>query len=214
MGVNRKIDFTLQAVLDPHFIGKRPLSRVVKSLVAGGVSVIQMREKDISTRDFLAKALQLRKITRELGIPLLINDRLDIALAIKADGVHLGQKDMPLSYARKIWGENGIIGVSTHDLREAKKAEAEGATYIAVGSIYPTTTKKDAILVGISTLKKIKKAVNIPIVAIGGIRSENVEEVIRAGADGVASISTLLGTSRLTQTARDFRRRIERARTE
>jgi thiamine-phosphate pyrophosphorylase len=205
------LDLTLHAVLDPRFIRGRSLARVVRALVKGGVTIIQMREKDIETREFLARALLVREVTRKARVPFLVNDRVDIAIASRADGVHLGQRDLPAREARRLLGPRAVIGVSTHNLREALKAESDGADYAAIGSVFATTTKSDVTVVGLDMIRRVRSRLHIPLVAIGGITPENARSVIAAGAEGVAAISGLLGSGRVVEAARRYRQAMDMA---
>lgn len=169
---------------------------VAKAALEGGAGVIQFREKTKTTSEMYQVASNLKILANEYGIPLLIDDRLDIALAVDAKGVHLGRHDMPLPIARKILGADRVIGASARNVQEAIKAEREGANYLGVGPIYLTPSKTDAgEPIGWRILEEIKKAVKIPIVAIGGITTEKVKEVLEAGADGVAVISAVAGAA-------------------
>src|SRR5208283_848904 len=181
------IDFRLYLVTDRILSGGRPLEQIVRESAAGGVTVVQLREKDAGAREFLEQAFTLRQAASDLAIPLIINDRVDIALACLADGVHLGQEDMHCALARRIAGKNMIIGVSVSTADEALEAEADGADYLGVGPLFATPTKADALpATGLGVLRTIRQAVRIPLVGIGGITSTNAVDVIRAGADGVA----------------------------
>ena len=179
-----------------YFITDSSLSRAgnlsdVKNAVAAGVRVVQYRNKHVDTRQMLEEALKLKKTCK--NITFLVNDRVDIALASNADGVHLGQYDMPLNVARKILGKKRIIGVTAHNLKEAKQAQKQGADYIGVSPIFATGTKKDAGKpAGIGLIRKIKKHISIPVIAIGGINLQNAKEVIDAGADGLCAISAVV----------------------
>ena len=189
------IDFGLYLVTDRVLSGGRPLEKIVRESVAGGVSVVQLREKDVGTREFLEQAFVLRQAASELGIPLIINDRVDIALACRADGVHLGQEDMHCALARRIVGKDMIIGVSVSTADEAMEAEADGADYLGVGPLFATPTKADALPpTGLGVLRTIRQAVRIPMVGIGGITYTNAGDVIRAGADGVAVVSAIIAS--------------------
>jgi len=159
-----------------------------------GVKVIQYRNKNANTKELYNEAHKLRQICKNYdNVMFLINDRVDIAIAVDADGVHLGQDDMPYPVARKLLGKKKIIGLSTHNIKEAKLAEFSNVDYIGVGAIYNTTTKKDVTdAQGVELIKNIKKSVNIPIVAIGGINMDNFEDVISAGADALCSISDII----------------------
>jgi thiamine-phosphate pyrophosphorylase len=166
----------------------------VRRLAGGGASLIQLREKRLSSRDLYREAENTLKVAHELGVRLIINDRVDIALAIHADGVHLGQDDLSPAAARQLFGPDAIIGHSTHNLAQALEAVQLPIDYLAFGPIFPTGTKSDTSpVVGLAALKEVTTAINKkPLVAIGGINSENAAEVIRNGADSVAVISCLL----------------------
>jgi thiamine-phosphate pyrophosphorylase len=160
--------------------------------IRGGADVIQFRQKTGSTRELIDIARQMQTICREAGVPLIVNDRLDVALAIDADGVHLGQDDFPIDLARKLLGAGKIIGGSASNLEEARKCWHQGADYIGLGPIYTTSSKDDAGPVcGLDLLKKVAGQIPLPIIAIGGIQAENIEELLAAGAYGVAIISAI-----------------------
>lgn len=204
----------LYAIADPSFCRGKPLVEVMRAALRGGAEVIQLRDKEATSARLYQEALALRQLTREWGVPLIVNDRTDIALAVEADGVHLGQQDLPVPVARKLLGPDRIIGVSVHDLPQAREAVAFGADYLGVGPVYPTSTKQIEQAVGLDLIREIKENLDIPIIAIGGINPENVAEVIQGGAHGVAVISALLGVPDVTQRAREFRVRIEAAQVE
>ncbi|MCK4234897.1 thiamine phosphate synthase [candidate division WOR-3 bacterium] len=168
---------------------KRELLGIVKAIVDAPVSAIQLRSKSLTSLELIEVARSIRKITAKKDISFIVNDRVDIALAVDADGVHIGQDDIPLKDARKLAGYLFTIGVSTHSIDEAKKAEREGADYVAFGSIFRTASKPNPIVQGIGRLKKLKNEVNLPIVAIGGITDKNIKEVSSAGADYAAVMS-------------------------
>ena len=187
------IDYTLYLVTDREILGNRNLEDAVEEAILGGVTLVQLREKNCSSLEFYNTAKNIKEITSKYNIPLIINDRLDIAQAIGADGVHIGQEDMPVDLVRKILGQHKVIGVSAQTLEQALIAEEEGADYLGVGAIFNTTTKRDAIQdMGLKILKDIKAKVNIPIVGIGGIDHSNAKSVIQTGADGVAVVSCIL----------------------
>jgi thiamine-phosphate pyrophosphorylase len=171
-------------------------------LMRSGIKWIQYREKNKTKREMFYDALQLQKIAKRFGACLIINDYADIAAAVDADGVHLGQEDLPLTEAKKILG-NRIIGISTHNLEEALDAEKGGADYIGFGSIFPTTTKDNASVQGLDALKKIKKTVKIPVIAIGGIKADNIASVLKTGCDGIA-VSSGLTEGDIIDNARRF----------
>lgn len=189
-----EIDYSLYVITDRSFLKGRSLKTMVEDSILGGATIIQVREKDISTREFFKVALEVKEVTDYYKVPLIINDRIDIAQAINADGVHLGQDDMPIKIARKILGQNKIIGISTGTLDEALEAERDGADYLGIGAVFYTGTKKDIDLpLGIETLKHIYQNINIPAVAIGGINASNFKEVLATGVDGISVISAILG---------------------
>jgi thiamine-phosphate diphosphorylase len=183
----------LYAILDPEQTKGRATETVLDELLEGGIKLLQLRAKAMTAADFLQLACVTRRLTRAYDCRLIINDRLDIALACEADGVHLGQEDLPLRAARKLVGDK-IIGISTHDIEQAKEAEEGGADYIGFGPMFGTTTKATGYSArGVEMLRRVREAVGIPIVAIGGITEANVAEVWQAGADSAAIISDLLG---------------------
>ena len=167
-----------------------PLYDMIDNVLSAGVRWVQYRGKDLSRRQIYENALKLRKLTGPFGATLIINDHADIALAVGADGVHLGQDDLPLKEARKIMG-NRIVGISTHDLAQAKEAESGGADYIGFGPVFHTTTKEAGVPKGVDNIRKIKENVSIPLVAIGGINPDNLALVISAGADAAAAATAV-----------------------
>ena len=179
-----------------YFVTDSQLSRAgnvsdVQNAVAAGVAVVQFRRKDASTAELFAEAAVLRTLCRRTLF--LVNDRVDIALAVQADGVHLGQDDLPLPVARKLLGQEKTIGLTVHSLAEARQAEAAGADYLGISPIFTTQTKADAGQpAGIQLIREIRNAVKLPLVAIGGINLANAPEVIRAGADGLCAISAVV----------------------
>jgi len=203
-----RADFYLYVLTDHDLSRGRSNEEVVEEAIAGGADAIQLRDKGYTAKQLLQEALKLRDITRKNGVPFIINDRVDVALAVDADGVHLGQDDFPLAWARKLLGEGKIIGISTHNLEEAMQAEKDGADYIGIGSVFPTTTKPDArSLAGLELIADIKRNVSIPVVAIGGIKEENVAQVAEAGADCIAVISAVVSATDIREAARNLRER-------
>ncbi|HHW67112.1 MAG TPA: thiamine phosphate synthase [Epulopiscium sp.] len=191
--MKNNVDYKLYLVTDRDILAGRNLESAVEEAIQGGVTLVQLREKDITSLEFYNMALRIKRITSQYNIPLIINDRLDIALAVDAEGVHLGQRDIPCVIARKIIGENKIVGVSASTFEEAKKAEKDGADYIGVGAVFPTSTKQDARDVSVDLLKEIKQSVAIPVVAIGGINEDNVSLLKDTNIDGIAVVSAILG---------------------
>ena len=185
----------LYVILDPEQTKGRPTEGVLHDLLAGGAAILQLRVKTMTPRDFLQLAKRSRAETRLHGCKLIINDRVDIALACDADGVHLGQDDLPLAAGRKLLGHK-IVGISTHDLAQAQEAERNGADYIGFGPMFGTTTKNTGFTArGLEMLRQIRAAVNLPMVAIGGITEQNVQQVWQTGADSAAIISDILGAN-------------------
>lgn len=187
------MDFSVYLVTDKTLARGRTTYEIVEAAVRGGVSCVQLREKTCSTREFVEEALAVRDLLARHKIPLIINDRVDVALAIKADGVHLGQKDLSCRMARELLPDKMIIGISAESLNDAIAAEKDGADYIGVSPIYATPTKTDTEQpLGLEGLREIKAAVYTPLVGIGGLNAENAEKVIRNGADGVAVVSAIV----------------------
>lgn len=187
------VNYKLYLVTDRDLLKNTDLYTAVEEAIKGGVTLVQLREKDLTTLEFYNTALNIKKVTDKYNIPLIINDRMDIALAVNASGVHIGQKDIPCTIARKILGNDKILGVSATTLSQAIKAEKEGADYIGVGAIFHTSTKQDANPVSIDMLKEIKETLSIPVVAIGGITIKNIHQLDSSNIDGIAVISDILG---------------------
>jgi len=185
----------LYLIADRHACGGRPLLDVVRAATAAGVRWVQYREKSLTRRARYQEALRLRTLTLNAGTALIINDELDLAVAVEADGLHLGQEDLPLPVARRWLGAGRVIGVSTHTVDEARRAIEEGADYVAVGPIFPTAVKAARPPVGCDAIRRVRAMSGIPLVAIGGITPDNVGEVIRAGANGAAVITAVCGAA-------------------
>jgi thiamine-phosphate pyrophosphorylase len=187
----------LYAILDPEQTKGRAAKTVLRALLEGGVKLLQLRAKAMPAGDFLQLACVTRALTRSHGCQLIVNDRVDIALACDADGVHLGQEDLPLRAAKKLMVDK-IIGISTHDAEQAKEAEAGGADYIGFGPVFATPTKETGYVArGLDMLQQVREAVKLPIVAIGGITEGNVARVWHSGADSAAVISDILGAQEI-----------------
>jgi thiamine-phosphate pyrophosphorylase len=188
----------LYAILDPEQIDGNSPDSVLRQLLQGGAKMIQLRAKAMSSRDFIQLAQKARDLTIPFDCKLIVNDRIDIALGSAADGVHLGQEDLPLEVGRKLLGDR-LIGISTHSLEQAKEAEANGADYIGFGPIFGTATKNTGYTArGLEMLARVRAAVALPIIAIGGITEANIQEVWRAGADSAAIISDILKADDVT----------------
>jgi thiamine-phosphate pyrophosphorylase len=179
----------------------------IETALKAGVKFIQLREKHLPTRQLLDMGYWVSELTKEYGAKLFINDRVDIALAIGADGVHLGQDSIPAHAVRKIAGDKLLVGVSTHGIDEAMEAEKDSADFITLGPIYQTPSKlKYGSPIGINILREVKSKVSIPVLAIGGIKLDKVKEVIKAGADGIALISAILTAENIKETTEEFLR--------
>ena len=189
-----KIDYGVYLVTDRDILGERDLCKAVEESIKGGATIVQLREKFINDDKFLEIAKELQKVTKKYNIPLIINDNVKIAKAIDAEGVHIGQSDESLEEARKELGADKIIGVSVGSIEEAQKAEAGGADYLGIGTVFFTGSKKDINEpLGLENLEKIVHSIKIPSVAIGGIHLDNVKDVMKTGVNGVAVISEILG---------------------
>ena len=189
-------EYGLYLVTDQFDLSEEEFLNVVEEAIIGGVSIVQIREKNSTTRDFIKLAIKCKKITDLYDVPLIINDRIDVAQAVDAAGVHLGQDDMPCRIARKILGSDKTIGISAHTYREASKAQDDGADYLGVGAIIATATKSDAKIAEHEELIKIKENIAIPTVAIGGINKANVNQIINDyDFDGIAVVSAIMKSS-------------------
>lgn len=188
-----KKDLLLYAVTDRHWLGDRTLYEVVKESLDGGATFIQLREKNLDQEHFLEEAKELKKLCAEYKVPFVINDNVDIALEIDADGVHVGQSDMEAGDVRAKLGPDKIIGVSAQTVEQALLAEKHGADYLGVGAVFPTGSKDDAVEVSHETLKAICEAVSIPVIAIGGITVDNTSVLAGTGICGIAVISAIYG---------------------
>ena len=198
-------DIDLYFITDSRLTGRTVLEDV-GSAIHAGVKIIQYREKDLTTREMIDEAGKISRLCRENDVLFIINDRVDIALAVDADGVHLGNEDMPYEAARRILGNTKIIGLTVHDVGEAIEAERIGADYIGISPIFETTTKPDAgTPAGIDLIKYIKKAVKIPFVAIGGINQDNIKSVLEAGARSIAVISAIVTKDDVEKECKKFR---------
>ena len=200
-----KKDLLLYAVTDRHWLNGRTLYEVVKESLDGGVTFVQLREKTLEEDKFLEEAKELQKLCREYGVPFVINDNVDIAAAMDAAGVHVGQSDMEAGDVRARLGPNKIIGVSAGTVEEAILAEKRGADYLGVGAVFPTGSKDDAIDVPHETLKAICEAVSIPVIAIGGITQQNLSELAGSGICGIAVISAIYAQQDIRKAAEDLK---------
>lgn len=194
----------LYAVTDRMWLNGRPLSDDVEAALKGGVSMVQLREKDLDHNAFLAEAAAIGALCRQYKVPFIINDNVEIALAVGADGVHVGQSDMRVREVRRRVGDAMIIGVSAQTAAQAQEAEAGGADYLGVGAMFTTSTKKDARPVARETLRAICGAVRIPVCAIGGIGKDNILQLAGTGVDGVALVSAIFAAPDITAACREL----------
>ncbi|WP_127586671.1 thiamine phosphate synthase [Paenibacillus koleovorans] len=204
--------FKLYVITGEQFHPGRDMLQVMEEAIQGGADIIQLRDKSGSKREILAKAYALRDLTRRYGVTFIVNDHIDIALAVDADGIHLGQDDLPLADARRIMGAGKIIGISTHAIEEARAAEREGADYIGVGPVFETKSKVDVVApVTTNYVRQVAAEIRIPYVAIGGIKLHNVDQVLEAGATRICAISEIVGAADVRGTCEKYLERIDRA---
>jgi thiamine-phosphate pyrophosphorylase len=200
----------LYVIIDTQILGPKSEVNAARKAIRGGAKVIQLRDKQHGKGELLTIAQKLRDLCRKSKTLFIVNDYLDIAIAAEADGIHIGQDDFPLSVVQKELPIDKIIGISTNTLSQAKKVEAEGADYVAVGSIFPSPTKAKATVVGLERLRQVKQAISIPVVAIGGISKENIGEVMSSGADSAAVISAVLAQKDMESATRQLVKEIEK----
>jgi len=194
-------DLALYAVTDRTWLNGRSLHDCVAEALNGGVTMVQLREKHLADADFIAEARDIKRLCANHQVPFIVNDNLDVAMAVDADGIHVGQNDMSAVDIRKRWGKNKIVGVSAQTVSEAVQAEKDGADYLGVGAVFPTTTKTDAIDVPLPLLRDITKATSIPAVAIGGIDLTNTAQLRNSGIVGIAVISAIFAAKDITATS-------------
>lgn len=199
----------LYAVTDRHWLGNQTLLEQVQEALDGGATCIQLREKQLDEENFLKEAIEIQKLCKEYHVPFIVNDNVDIAKDMHADGIHVGQSDMEALDVRKELGKDVILGVSAQTVEQAKKAEAHGADYLGVGAVFPTGSKDDADDVSHETLKAICEAVSIPVIAIGGITQDNVKELAGSGIVGIAVISAIFAQKDITQATKDLKQATE-----
>lgn len=205
-----KESLLLYAVTDRHWLNGETLYSQVEQALNGGATFIQLREKDLDEDSFRKEALQIQKLCRERHVPFVLDDDVDLAVRINADGVHVGQSDMEAGKVREKIGPDRILGVSAQTVEEAVKAEKEGADYLGVGAVFPTTSKDDAEDVNYDTLKAICGTVHIPVIAIGGITRDNVTKLHGSGIVGIAVISAIFAQPDIEAAARDLRAQTEK----
>lgn len=189
-----KLDLSLYLVTDKRNKTDDEFLKIIEEAIKGGTTVVQIREKEGETLDFYNLALKVKEITSKYNVPLIVNDRIDVALAIKSEGIHIGQTDMPADVARSLIGDEMILGVSASTVKEARKAEKDGADYIGTGAVFPTATKDDAPSITKDDLKEVTGSINIPTVAIGGITLENASELAGTGISGISVVSAIMNS--------------------
>lgn len=194
----KKFDLILYLVTDRNCLQGRDFYEAVEEALRAGVTLLQLREKHLGLEDLVAEGKKIKALCRKYQVPFLVDDNVEAAKILEADGVHLGQEDEAIQKARAALGPDAIIGISAHNLEEALEAQAQGADYLGVGALYPTGSKKDASLLPAGMLKKIVQAVRIPVAGIGGIQEDRMEEVLDQGAAGCAMISAILGAPDIT----------------
>ena len=188
----KKFDTSLYFITDSSNYTEQEFLNRVEEALQGGVTLMQLREKDKTTREYIELAQKVHSITKKYNVPLIIDDRVDVALAIDAEGVHVGQSDMPIKTARKLMGENKIVGATTKTVEQAKEAYEQGADYLGVGAIYPTTTKVNTVLTSTDTLRDICNAVPIPVNAIGGLNKDNIDVLEDIPISGICVVSAIM----------------------
>ena len=203
-----KKDLKLYLVTYSEILKDRDFYKCIEDAIKSGVTMVQLREKNTDGKEFLEKAIKLRELTNKYNVTFVINDRIDIAMLVDADGVHIGQSDIDAVSARKLLGDNKIIGVSARNLQEAKIAKENGADYLGIGAMFSTSTKSDAKLVSFNTLEEIIKEVNLPFVLIGGITLDNVKKLKHFKPDGYALVSGILGTDDISKRVEKWYERI------
>ena len=201
----------LYAVTDRAWVGTKSLYEQVKEALENGVTCVQLREKELNESDFLKEAKQISTLCKEHKVPFIVNDNVNIAIACKADGIHIGQEDMELTNVRKLVGEDMIIGVSAHTVEEAIKAQDGGADYIGIGAVFATSTKTDVDVLSFDTLKSICEAVDIPTVAIGGIKKDNICKLKGSGIDGVAVVSAIFAAKDIATATKELLLEVKKA---
>jgi thiamine-phosphate pyrophosphorylase len=207
-----RLDYRLYLVTDAGLSRGRPAAEVVAAAIRGGVTMVQYREKSAATLAMLEEAREIRRLCARAGVPFIVNDRLDVALAAGADGVHVGQDDLPAAAARRLIGPDRILGVSAGTPEEARRAQEDGADYIGASPIFATPTKPDAPpAMGVEGLRRLAAAVSVPVVAIGGMNARNAALIVAAGAAGAAVVSAIVAAEDVEAAAREIREALDAA---
>lgn len=204
--MKQKVDYTLYLVTDRQLMSTKTIEEGVENAIIGGCTLVQLREKDLSSYEFYTAAMGVKEVTRKCGVPLIINDRVDIAVAVDAEGVHVGQNDLPADKVRQIIGPEKILGVSASNLAEAMEAQKAGADYIGVGAMYATDTKTDAETTSINELRLIRQSVELPIVVIGGINKNTIKDFAGIEIDGLAVVSAIIAQYDIENAAREIKK--------
>lgn len=204
----KKEDLLLYAVTDRYWNKGMPLYEQVECALRGGVTIVQLREKELREDLFLREAINIKSLCHKYNVPFIINDNIEIALKCGADGIHVGQEDMPVRRIRELAGEDFIIGATAKTVRQAQKAEADGADYLGVGAVFPSPTKNNAVRITKEMLCQISESVDIPIVAIGGITSDNMGEIAHTGINGMAFVSAIFAADDIESAAAVLKRKV------
>ncbi|NPA54106.1 MAG: thiamine phosphate synthase [Aquificae bacterium] len=204
----KKIDYSLYVITDENLI-KKDIGKAVEKAIKGGATVIQYRAKNKDSRTMYKEASEIKKVCDKYGIPFIVNDRVDIALAVNADGVHVGQEDLDVEVVRRLIGFDKIVGLSTKNLKQVKKANSLPVDYIGFGSVFPTNTKEDAKLAGIENLKKALEISLIPVVAIGGINHENIDQLIEIGCENIAVVSAVFKEKNIEENTKKLKNKLK-----
>ena len=208
--VNYQLSTALYLVTNSDDKSEADFLEIIEQACQGGVTLVQLREKDLSGREYYELAVRVKAVTDWFNVPLIIDDRMDIALAVNAAGVHLGQSDLPISAARRVMGPDKILGATAKTPEQAREAEDSGADYLGVGAIYPTTTKVKTVITPVETLSEITKNVKIPVVAIGGLNAGNLDVLYGSGARGIAVVTAIMNSRNPKEAALELRRLVER----
>ena len=206
-----KENLLLYAVTDRAWAGEKPLYRQIEAALKGGVTLVQLREKNLSDQAFLEEAMAVRDLCRSYQVPLIINDNVEVAKKSGADGVHVGITDAPVAEIRREMGSDFIIGATAKTVEQARQAEAAGASYLGVGAVFPSPTKAEAVRITVEQLKEISGSVELPTVAIGGIGYANIKELAGSGVDGVAVVSALFAQDDIEEAAMALKRKVQKA---
>lgn len=201
----KKLDLTLYLVSNSEKTSEEVFLRKIESALQAGVTLLQLREKEKEGKELYKLGLKVNQLAKKYNVPLIIDDRVDIAMAVDAAGVHLGQSDLPIDVARKLLGKEKIIGATAKTKRQALKAEKQGADYLGVGAIYPTTTKVKTVITSVDTLKEICNAVNIPAIAIGGLNINNLNVLKNTGINGISVVSAIMESDNINNTVKDLK---------